>query len=209
MVSFKDWIQQESFDDAGMWMGQAVNAFPIDDPQTKAKAAEFQKEFEKFNAFVKKYDYIGLARMFQVTAIGYPKIAFDFCSCLYSKIRGRDCDLKRASANVAKIIPASILMGTAKFAAPVALGMETGAAVAAGITAIQYLYWPFWGWASRNLDNPDQQKAKMAQIILAAIPDQFKQMLAVNNKTPEVKEWFESQMLLMSEHNPRFGELVS
>ena len=209
MGSFKNWIQKESFTDAGIWMGQAAVDFPMDDPETKAKVAQFKQEFEKFNAFVKKYDYIGLARMFQVTAIGYPKIAFDFCSCLYQRVQGQKCDVKRSLMNLLKIVPASILMGTAKFAAPVALGMETGAAVAAGITAIQYLYWPFWGWASRNLDNPDPQKAKTAQIILAAIPDQFKQMLAVNNKTPEVKEWFESQMVLLSEHDPRFGELVS
>lgn len=209
MESFKDWIQRESLTDAGIWMGQAVNAFPIDNPQIKAKTEEFKREFEKFNAFVKKYDHIGLARMFQVTAIGYPKIAFDFCSCLYNKIRGKECDLRKASANVAKIIPASILMGTAKFAAPLALGMETGAAVAAGISAIQYLYWPFWGWASRNLDNPDPKKAKKARIILSAIPDQFKELLAVSNKTPEVKEWFDSQMMFLSECDPRFRELVS
>lgn len=208
MGSFKDWIQLEMFTDAGIHMGQAVNAFPMDDPTTQAKAAEFKKAFEEFNAFVKKYDYIGLARMFQVTAIGYPKIAFDFCSCLYSKVRGRECDVKRSLMNLLKIVPASILMGTAKFAAPFALGLEAGASVAAGITAIQYLYWPFWTWASRNLENPDPNKAKTAQIILAAIPDQFKQMLAVN-KPPEVKEWFESQMMLLSEHNPVFGELVS
>lgn len=209
MGSFKTWIQQESFTDAGIWMGRAIADEVPEDPQVKAKAEQFKQEFQKFQGFVKKYDYLGLARAFQVTAVGYPKVAWDFCSCLFSRLAGKGCDWKKAGVNLLKVIPASILMGTAKFFAPLAFGLEIGGAIALGVQAIQYLYWPFWAWASRNLENPDPNKAKQAQIILAAIPEQFKQMLAVQKQQPPVQEWFNEQMVLLSEYNPVFGELVT
>lgn len=157
-------------------MGQTVANLPTQDSQ------QFKQQYEQFVQFVKKHDYLGLARSLQVATIGYPKVAFDLCQCLYNKLSGGECNLKQALGNFLKLIPASLLMGTAKFLAPPLLGLEVGAAIGVGIQAIQYLYWPFWTWAARNLNNADPEVAKKAAMMMAAIPQQFREMLAVNQK---------------------------
>lgn len=208
MGAFKQWLD-ESLTDAGIWMGQAANDFPIDDPQTKAEAEKFKQEFIKWYHFVKKYDYIGIARTMEVTGVGYGKVAYDFATCLYSKLTGKggSCNMKRELANVARVIPASILFGAAKYATPFMFDMTTAGMVSIGFVVLQYLYWPFWAWASRNIDNSNPDTAKKAHIIMAAIPDQFRDMLAVKKQPPAQKEWLEEQLAILAEHNPYFGEL--
>lgn len=210
MGKFKTWMEM-GWGDAAYHMGAAVMDPPEKKPVTKpepaedqvnpAQVADFKKKFEQFLQFVKKYDYLGFARTYQVTAVGYPKVAFDFARCLYAKLSGgTGCDLKRSIWNLVKLIPASILFGTAAYAAVPVLGLELGGAVALGVKSLQMLYWPFWGWASRNLNNPNPETAAKAHKMMAAIPDQFKEMLAVN--TAKQNEW------LLSHTNPELFALL-
>lgn len=167
MKSFKTWLK-ESFSE--------IDVTDIGDDD------ELKKEFETFIALAKKYDYFGILRSTQVGTYGYFKVVYDFVHCVYNRLNGNHCPIKKELFNVLKIIPASFLFGTAALAAPLALGLEVGALAAAGIKGIQYLYWPIWNWASSNLDNSDPEIARKARLILATIPDQFREMLKRNKK---------------------------
>ncbi len=176
---------------------EAPVASPLPAKDETKDVTEFKSKFEQFMQFIKRYDYIGMARTYQVTAIGYPKVLLDFAKCVYAKISGGKCETRRSLWNVLKIIPAAILFGTAALAMPFLIGLKAGGLAALGIKVIQYLYSPFWIWASRHLDDPNPEVAKKAHSMMAAIPEQFKAILAVKAKQPKQVEWWREQLPML------------
>lgn len=141
---------------------------------TEATESQFAAEFNQLVAFLRKWDQLGLEKYAKIVGTGYFRVLYDFLSALH---RGDSPGLRRQALNVVRLIPSTVLFGTA---VPLAGILDLGQAgfLMLGLKLIQYAYWPFWSWASNNLKHADPEIARRASLVVSAIPDQWRAILA-------------------------------